>query len=66
VRGASARLYVRGQKQPTLIVNDVKTGPEGRGAVALWIDIGTEAHSRDLTATPDAQALRRRYREDAQ
>jgi hypothetical protein len=51
VRGERARLYVHGQQQPTLVVNDVKTGPQGRGAVALWIGPGTVAHFRDLKVT---------------
>jgi hypothetical protein len=49
VRGEHARLYVHDQDQPTLIVNDLKTGPQGKGAVALWIDRGTVAHFRNLT-----------------
>jgi hypothetical protein len=53
VRGAQARLFVHGQAQPTLIVNDVKSGPTGRGAVALWIDVSTDAHFRNLTVTPE-------------
>jgi hypothetical protein len=48
VRGDRARLFVHGQAQPTLIVNDVKTGAQGRGAIALWIGPGTVAHFRDL------------------
>ena len=52
VRGDTARLYVHEQEQPTLIVNDVKTGALARGAVALWIDAGTVAHFRDLRVTP--------------
>jgi hypothetical protein len=48
VRGDTARLFVHGQPQPTLIVNDVKTGRQARGAIALWIDAGTVAHFRDL------------------
>jgi hypothetical protein len=51
VRGAQARLFVHDQPQPTLIVSDVKTGPNGKGAVALWLDVGTEAHFRNLTVT---------------
>jgi hypothetical protein len=51
VRGAQARLYVHEQPQPTLIVNDLKTGANAKGAVALWLDIGTEAHFRNLTVT---------------
>jgi hypothetical protein len=48
VRGERARLYVHGQEQATLIVNDLKTGAQGKGAVALWLDRGTVAHFRDL------------------
>ena len=48
VRGDTARLFVHGQPQPTLIVSDVKSGARARGAIALWIDIGTVAHFRDL------------------
>lgn len=50
VRGERARLYVRGSEQPTLIVNDVKSGAQGKGAVALWIGPGAVAHSRNLAA----------------
>jgi hypothetical protein len=52
VRGDRARLYVHDQEQPTLIVNDVKTGAQGKGGVALWIDVGTVAHFRNLTVRP--------------
>jgi hypothetical protein len=51
VQGDHARLFVHGQSQPTLIVNDLKTGVDGRGAVALWIDSGTVAHFRDVRVT---------------
>ena len=36
----------------TLIVNDVKSGADGKGAVALWIGPGTVAHFRNLTVEP--------------
>jgi hypothetical protein len=49
VRGDRARLYVHGQEQPTLIVNDVKSGAQAKGGVALWIGPGTVAHFRDLS-----------------
>jgi hypothetical protein len=49
VRGERARLYVNGADQPTLIVNDVKSGPAATGAVALFLDPGTVAHFRNLT-----------------
>jgi hypothetical protein len=52
VRGAQAKLYVHDQPQPALIVNDVKSGPSAKGAVALWIGPGTVAHFRNLVVTP--------------
>jgi hypothetical protein len=52
VRGTKARLFVNGQSQPTLIVNDVKSGEQGRGAIALWIDTGTIAHFRNVRVSP--------------
>lgn len=48
VRGDRARLYVHGNEQPTLVVNDVKTGAGAKGAVALWLGPGTIAHFRSL------------------
>jgi hypothetical protein len=52
VRGERARLYVHDQQQPTLIVNDLKTGAQGTGAIALWIDRGSVAHFRSLRVDP--------------
>jgi hypothetical protein len=52
VRGERGRLYVHGQEQPTLVVNDLKTGAQGAGAVALWMDLSTVAHFRNLTVMP--------------
>jgi hypothetical protein len=46
---------VHDQQQPTLIVNDVKSGANGKGAVALWIGPGTVAHFRNLTVKPDPE-----------
>jgi hypothetical protein len=48
VRGERARLYVHGHEQPTLIVNDLKSGAGGKGAVALWVGPGAVAHFRSL------------------
>jgi hypothetical protein len=55
VRGERARLYVHDQEQPALIVNDVKTGANRAGGVALWIGPGTVAHFRNLTVRPDPE-----------
>jgi hypothetical protein len=53
VRGDKARLFVNGAEQPTLIVNDVKSGPAAKGAVALWLGPGTVAHFRSLTVAAE-------------
>ena len=52
VRGAQARLYVHGQEQPTLIVNDLKLGAQAKGAVALAAGVNSVSHFRNLTITP--------------
>jgi hypothetical protein len=52
VRGSVARLFVHDNQQPTLIVNDVKTGAQAKGGVALWLDAGTVAHFRNLRIAP--------------
>jgi hypothetical protein len=44
VAGTRARLHVDGAEQPTLIVDDLKHGACAKGAVALWVGPGTEAH----------------------
>jgi hypothetical protein len=48
VAGEKARLYVNGNGQPTLIVNDVKSGVAAKGAVALWFEGSTIAHFANL------------------
>jgi len=55
VRGDRARLFVHGQEQPTLVINDVKSGASAKGSVALWIGPGTIAHFRNLTVQPSGQ-----------
>ena len=55
VRGDRARLFVHGQEQATLVVNDVKSGASAKGLVALWIGPGTVAHFRNLTVQPSTQ-----------
>ena len=51
VDGATAKLYVHGNAQPTLIVNDLKQG-DSQGAVALWVGPGTDAHFSNFKITP--------------
>ncbi|MFN7921575.1 MAG: hypothetical protein U0Q16_15855 [Bryobacteraceae bacterium] len=52
VEGTKARLYVNGASHPTLIVNDVKSGALGKGAVALWFEGSTVAHFANVNITP--------------
>jgi hypothetical protein len=54
VRGDKAHLYVHDQAQPTLVVNDVKSGAQASGAVALWLGPGTLAHFRNLRVSSAA------------
>jgi hypothetical protein len=48
VKDEKARLYIDNAQQPCLIVNDLKHGPNMSGAVALWVDMGTEGYFSDL------------------
>jgi hypothetical protein len=43
VAGTTARLYVHGASQPTLVVNDLKHGA-GPGQIALWAHVETQAY----------------------
>lgn len=54
VRGDKAKFFVHDAKQPVLVVNDVKSGANGKGAIALWIGPGTIGHFRNLKVTPAA------------
>lgn len=51
VKDETARLYVNGAAQPTLIVNDLKQGKDTRGSIGLWIGPGTLAHFTDVKIT---------------
>jgi hypothetical protein len=52
VQGTTARLFVHGATQPSLIVNDLKLG-DSSGAVALWIGPGTEGYFTGLAIKPE-------------
>lgn len=47
VQDKEARLYVHGADQPSLIVKDLKQ-EFADGAIALWLDIGTDAYFANL------------------
>jgi len=51
VNGDKARLYVHGNEQPTLVINDVKSGADAKGGIVLWLERSTEAHFRNLKVT---------------
>lgn len=52
VEKAHARLFVNGADQPCLVINDLKLGPDARGGVGLWVDLGTEGYFRNMRITP--------------
>lgn len=51
VQGKQAKLFLNDNKQPSLIVNDLKHGEESTGAIGLFVDVGTEGYFRDLKIT---------------
>jgi len=48
VKDAQARLFLNNNKQPSLIVNDLKHGAGSSGAIGLWVEVGTEGYFSDL------------------
>lgn len=53
VKNETAKLYVNGASQPTLIVNDLKQGKDSRGNIGLWIGPGTLGYFTDLKITKE-------------
>lgn len=53
VKGSVAKLFLNNNKQPSLIVNDLKLGANSSGAIGLFVDIGTEGYFKDLNVRPD-------------
>ncbi len=48
VQGEQARLYMHQAEQPCLLVDDLKRGPDARGGIGLWVDVGTVAYFADI------------------
>ena len=48
VKDAQAKLFINNNQQPSLIVNDLKHGANASGAIALWVETGTEGYFKDL------------------
>lgn len=53
VKGNQATLFLNNNKQPSLIVNDLKHGAALSGAIGLWVDIGTEGYFTDVKIYPN-------------
>ena len=52
VSGTTARLFVNGATQPTLVVNDLKHGASA-GRIALWAHVETDAYFGALRVMPE-------------
>ena len=48
VKDAQAKLFLNDNRQPVLIVNDLKLGTANSGAIGLWVDGGTDAFFRNI------------------
>lgn len=48
VKDAQAKLFLDNNQQPSLVVNDLKHGPDLSGAIGLWVEVGTEGYFADL------------------
>ena len=48
VNGNQARLFLNENKQPSMVVMDLKHGEASAGGIGLWVDIGTEGYFADL------------------
>jgi len=48
IKDTKARLFINDNKQPSLVVNDLKLGGNVSGAIGLWVETGTEGYFRDL------------------
>jgi hypothetical protein len=48
VLNSSAKLFINDNAQPSLIVNDLKLGPDFTGAIGLWVETGTEGYFSEL------------------
>ena len=51
VEDQSTKLYINEVEQPTLIINDLKTGREAGGNVALWVHSSTIGRFSNLKIT---------------
>jgi len=48
-KGKQAKLYLNGNKQPSLVINDLKHGANASGTIGLRVDVGTQGFFSNLT-----------------
>lgn len=48
VMDEKAKLFINNSKNPVLIVNDMRMGKDARGALGLFVDIGTDGYFKDI------------------
>ena len=53
VKDSQAKLFINDGKQPSLIVNDLKHGPDFSGTIGLWVDAGTEGYFSEVKILKD-------------
>ncbi|RIV71564.1 family 16 glycoside hydrolase [Flagellimonas aequoris] len=51
IHDRTARLYLNGDEQPSLIVNDLKNAFDTKGSIGLFVDNGTQGYFRNLKVT---------------
>ncbi len=51
VDGENADIFINDAKYPTMIVNDIKSGADQTGCLALWLEPSTTAYFRNLKVT---------------
>jgi hypothetical protein len=60
VSGASAKFYINGATQPTLLVNDLKLG-DSEGGIALWLGPEAEGYFANLKISRETRSAFDRY-----
>lgn len=51
VKFNQAILFLNNNKQPSIIINDLKHGADASGAIGFFVDVGTEGYFRNLKIT---------------
>ncbi len=51
IENEQAKFYLNDNKEPVLVVDNMKHGVGKHGAIGFFVDIGTEAYFKDLKIT---------------